>query len=93
MSNNNIYEHSNTKAFYNMAWGSFIISFVGVLAGVFIMEAPLATKGFFVMSYLFSISSCFTVAKVVRDKQESGKIISKIEQAKAEKLINEYVTQ
>ena len=42
------------------------------------------------MTFLFCITSCFTVAKVVRDKHESDRLINKVENAKTEKLINEY---
>ncbi|PWJ39274.1 YiaA/YiaB family inner membrane protein [Sediminitomix flava] len=92
MDTNNIYEGSNTKAFFNLAWISFGISFVGTMIGIYILEVSLPAKGFFLMSYLFSVSSCFTVAKVVRDKQEAERIIRKVEKAKTEKMINDYVS-
>lgn len=41
------------------------------------------------MSYLFSVTSCFTVAKVVRDRHEADKFINKVENAKTEKFLNE----
>lgn len=41
------------------------------------------------MSYIFSVTSCFTVAKVVRDKHESEHFINKVESAKTEKFLNE----
>ena len=41
------------------------------------------------MSYLFTVTSCFTLAKVVRDRHESEKIIHKVESAKTEKFLNE----
>ena len=84
-----IYENANTKSFYNMAWIAFALSFVGMALGIFYMEANLAVKGFLAMSYLFSVTSCFTVAKVVRDKHESEKFINKVENAKTEKFLSE----
>lgn len=86
-----IYESGNTKAFYNMAWIGFGISFIGMTAGLFLLEADLAVKGFFGMSYVFSVISCFTVAKVVRDKHELEKFINKVENAKTEKFLAENV--
>ena len=83
-------ESSNTKAFYNMAWIAFAISSIGMLLGLYYMDADLATKGYLAMTFLFCITSCFTVAKVVRDKHESDRLINKVENAKTEKLINEY---
>ena len=87
--NNYIYENQNTKSFYNMAWIAFAISFCGMVAGLLYMESDLATKGFLAMSYLFSITACFTLAKVVRDKHESDKFINKVENAKTEKFLSE----
>lgn len=85
----NIYENTNTKSFYNMAWIAFSISFVGMIAGLFYLDADVAMKGFLAMSYLFTLTSCFTVAKVVRDKHEAEKIIYKVESAKTEKYLSE----
>lgn len=84
-----IYENKNTKSFYSMAWIAFAISFVGMLVGLVYLEADLAMKGFLAMSYLFSVTACFTVAKVVRDKHEADKFITKVENAKTEKFLNE----
>ena len=73
-----------------MAWISFILAFSGMAIGLWFLEGSMAMKGFLGMSYLFTVSSCFTLAKVVRDKQESNRIITKIENAKTERFLNEY---
>jgi len=84
-----IYENQNSKSFYNMAWVAFAISFVGMAVGLVYLNADVAMKGFLAMSYLFSVTSCFTVAKVVRDRHESEKFINKVEHAKTERFLNE----
>lgn len=84
-----IYENQNTKSFFNMAWIGFGVSFVGMVAGLIFLESSVAMKGFLGMSYVFSVTSCFTVAKVVRDKHEASKFINKVESAKTEKFLNE----
>lgn len=84
-----IVEYSNSKSFYTMAWISFAISFVGMGLGLVYLPLEIITKCFFGMTYLFSISSCFTLAKVIRDKHEGEKFINKIENAKTEKFLNE----
>lgn len=86
---NYIYEYNNSKSFYTMSWIAFVISFVGMVAGIVYLEGNIAIKGFLAMSYLFSISACFTLAKVIRDKHESEKFIHKVENAKTEKFLNE----
>ena len=87
--NGYIYENNNTKSFYNMAWIAFGISFIGMAVGLVYMEADLAMKGFLGMSYLFSLTSCFTLSKVVRDRHEADRFINKVENAKTEKLLSE----
>ena len=87
--NHYIYENQNSKSFYNMSWIAFGLSFIGMLIGLIYMEADLAMKGFLGMSYLFSITSCFTLSKVVRDRHEAEKFINKVENAKTEKFLNE----
>lgn len=72
-----------------MAWIAFVISMVGMVLGIIYLEATFAMKGFLGMSYLFTVTSCFTVAKVVRDKHEADKFINKVENAKTEKYLNE----
>ncbi|TAE73783.1 MAG: hypothetical protein EAZ85_06260 [Bacteroidetes bacterium] len=81
----------NTPAFYFLAWISFLISSFGVVLGIVFMEGVWFAKAFFTMAYLFSLSSCFMVAKVVRDKQEEESLTKKIEKAKTQHLINKYV--
>jgi len=83
-----IFENNNTKSFYTMAWMSLALSAVGMATGLMYLDADVAMKGFLIMSYLFSITSCFTVAKVVRDKHEAQKFINKIEVAKTEEFLN-----
>ena len=86
---NYIYENQNTKAFYTMSWLAFVISAVGLVAGLLYLDADFAMKGFLAMSYLFSITSCFTLSKVIRDRHEADKFINKVEHAKTEKFLSE----
>jgi hypothetical protein len=89
--NSYIYENHNTKSFYNMAWVAFAVSFVGMLVGLYYLDADLAMKGFLAMSFLFCLVSCITLSKVIRDKHEAERFINKIAEAKTEKFLNESV--
>ena len=68
---NYILENQNSKSFYNMAWIAFALSFTGMGIGIHYMQTELAMKGFLLMSYLFSVTACFTLSKVIRDKHET----------------------
>jgi len=85
------YQNSNTQAFSILAWISFGVSFIGMAVGLIYLEMDIYQKGFIGMTYLFSISSCFVLAKVVRDKQEGEDYVKKIENAKNEHMISKYV--
>ena len=89
---NSFTEYNNSKSFYTMAWISFAISFVGMAGGLIYLDMTIAARGFFAMTYLFSVSSCFTLAKVIRDRHEADKFINKIENAKTEKFLTENST-
>jgi len=87
----NIYENSNSAAFYNMSWISFAISMGGMIAGILYLQSEIAIKGFLFMGYLFTVTSCFTLSKVIRDKHESERFITKMEKAKTEKFMADNV--
>ena len=69
---------------------SFVISVLGMVAGIVCLPADLTVKGFFAMGTLYLIGSTFTLAKTIRDEFESQKLINKIADAKAERILKEY---
>lgn len=86
------YNSSNTRAFYILAWISFALSFVGMAIGLIYLPLDFYPKAFLGMTYLFSISSSFVLAKVVRDNQEQQDYVKKIELAKTEQMISKYIS-
>ena len=84
-----IIDHSNSKSFHNMAWIAFVLAAVGTSAGIILLPAAPAVKGFLAMGFIFTISACFTLAKVVRDKHEADRLYNKVERAKTEKFLSE----
>lgn len=60
----------NSSSFYLMAWVSFGFFVSLMIIGLWTLEEPLMVKGYYLMAAVGLISSSFTVAKVVRDKQE-----------------------
>jgi hypothetical protein len=47
-------------------------------------------QGFLAMGTLYLVASTFTFAKTVRDEFEGQKLINKLAEARAEKLLKEY---
>lgn len=73
-----------------MAWISFVISMIGMAACIMMSDGDLTEKGFLIIAYLFSVSSCLTLAKVIRDKHEADRFLNKIEQTKTEQYLSEH---
>ena len=84
-----IIDHSNSHAYYSMAWIAFVLAGAGTLAGIVLLSAAPATKGFLAMGFVFTVSACFTLAKVIRDRHESDRLYNKVERAKTEKFLSE----
>jgi len=42
------------------------------------------------MGYLFTVTTCFTLAKTIRDKHESQRLINRVKEAKTEKILADY---
>ena len=47
-------------------------------------------KGYLFMGLLFTVGMSFSVAKTIRDQHETSKLINRVEEAKTEKILNEY---
>ncbi len=69
---------------------SFACALVGMVAGVILMPVDLWMRGYVIMGTLFLVGSSFTLAKTMRDQFESNKLINRLSQARAEKLLEEY---
>ncbi|WP_308187882.1 MULTISPECIES: YiaA/YiaB family inner membrane protein [unclassified Pseudonocardia] len=47
-------------------------------------------KAFLAIAVLYAITSAFTLAKCVRDRQESLTVVNRVDQARMEKLLAEH---
>lgn len=78
-------QHSG--AWVSFTYANLAIALVLVLGGLFYAPLDFWTKGYFLMSVAMLVSSTVSVTKTVRDVQESGKLVNRIEDAKAEQLL------
>ena len=90
MSNTNPNSVRNTAAFYAQAGISFAVSFGAVLLGVAYLPDDNWMKGFLAVSLLYVVTSSFTLAKCIRDQQESHEVVSRVDQARLDKLLAEH---
>lgn len=80
----------NTSAWVFFTKVSFAIAAAMVGVGIWSLPGDLWVKGYFSMGALYLIGATFTLAKTLRDEQETKAFTSRIDQAKAEKLLMEF---
>ncbi len=58
--------------------------------GVYFLPLDLWEKGYLSMGIVMLVQSCVTLTKTVRDMHESGKLVNRIEDAKAERILMDF---
>lgn len=80
----------NSSAWMAFVWISFGASISCMCVGIYNLPVELWIKGYMAMGLLFSVGSCFTLAKTVRDNHEARKLINRVSEAKTEKMLHEF---
>ncbi|MFF5537611.1 YiaA/YiaB family inner membrane protein [Streptomyces cinerochromogenes] len=83
-------KQQGTAAFYGQAVASFAVAMAATAIGIFRLDASAWVRGFMAIAVLYLVTSAFTLAKVIRDRQEAGQIVSRVDQARLEKLLAEH---
>lgn len=86
----NTVDQANTPAFYFLAWVSFAIASISMIIGIIYLPTMAWIKGFLALGYLFTVTTCFTLAKTIRDKHEAQRLINRVKDAKTEKILVDY---
>jgi hypothetical protein len=79
-----------TAAFYFQAAASFAISGLTVVVGIVFLPVDPWVRAFLALGLLYTISSAFTLAKVVRDRQEESYVTNRVDRARVDKLIADH---
>jgi hypothetical protein len=88
MSNTPLRPHTTT-AFYVQAAASFGVSLGAVGFGIAYLPVGGWLRAFLAVGILYTVTSAFTLAKCVRDRQEETAIVSRVDQARLDKLLAE----
>jgi len=83
--NNPVLHHS--QSWITFTYVSFVAALAMVVSGIVLMPLDLAMKGYLAMGVVMLIQSCITLTKTVRDNDEAGKLVSRLEDAKTERLL------
>jgi hypothetical protein len=78
-----------TAAFFAQASISFGVSIAAMSVGIAYLPLSGWPRAFLALGLLYTVTSAFTLAKCVRDKQEEIDVISRVDQAKLDKLLAE----
>lgn len=81
---------STTAAFGLQAALSFVVSLATVVVGITVLPVDGWIRAFLGIGVLYCVTSAFTLAKVVRDRQDEGTITSRVDQARLERLLAEH---
>lgn len=79
-----------TAAFMGQAVASFGIALTAVAVGIAYLPVNAWIRGFLAIGLLYVVTSSFTLAKVVRDQQESSSVVNRVDQARIDKLLTDH---
>ena len=77
----------HTSSWVAFTYATFIGAVLMVAAGVLFMPGDFWLKGYLAMGIAMLIQSWVTVTKTIRDVHEGSKLVNRIEDAKAERLL------
>ena len=80
----------NTSAFFAQSAVAFGIALFTMLFAIYYLPADGWPKAFLALGTLFLTTSTITLAKCVRDAQESQQVVSRLDQARVDRLLAEH---
>ena len=79
-----------TTAFYAQAGISFAVAMVAMGFGIAYLPVGPWVRAFLALGALFLVTSTFTLAKCVRDAQESSELASRLDHARMDRILAEH---
>ena len=80
----------NTTAFYLQSAIAFGAALFTILLAIYLLPSAPWPKAFLALGTLFLTTSAFSLAKCVRDAQESLSVTARLEQARVDKILSEH---
>ena len=79
--------NSHSGAWVSFTYANMLGSLALTMGGIFLLPIDLWIKGYLFMGVTMLVSSTVIVTKTMRDVQESGRLVNKLEEARTEKLL------
>lgn len=80
----------NSTAFFIQSAISFGVSSISVALGIAYLPVGAWVRAFLAVGLLYVITSSFTLAKCIRDKQEGDEVVNRVDKARLDKLLAEH---
>ncbi len=80
----------NTNAFYMQAAISFGIALLTMVFAIIYLPVDPWIRAFLGIGTLYLTTSAFTLAKCVRDAQENQYVVSRLDQARVDKILADH---
>jgi len=83
-------QRKTTTAFFVQAALSFGVALVAATVAIAYLPVTAWIRAFLALSLLYVVTSSFTLAKCIRDHQESTEVVSRVDQARLDKLLTDH---
>ena len=80
----------NTTAFFAQSAIAFGCALFAMMAAIYYLPGDGWPKAFLALGTLFLVTSSFTLAKCVRDVQENQNVVSRLDQARVDKILSDH---
>jgi hypothetical protein len=80
----------DTPAWIFQVWASFLVSIGATAVGIAYLPVDAWLRAFLGMGLLFSVGSSLSLAKTLRDNHEAKRLLNRLSEAKAERIIRDY---
>ncbi|MBM7506213.1 MULTISPECIES: YiaA/YiaB family inner membrane protein [Nocardioides] len=83
-------QNRTTNAFYAQAGISFGLALLSMVVAVLYLPVDPWVRAFLALGTLYLTTSAFTLAKCVRDAQETSSVVNRLDQARVDKILADH---
>lgn len=83
-------QNKNTNAFYAQAAISFGLALLAVIVGIIFLPVNGWVRGFLGLGVLYTVTSAFTLAKCIRDRQQESELVNRVDQARLDNYLAQH---
>lgn len=83
-------QNKTTNAFYAQAGISFGLALLSMVVAVLYLPVDPWVRAFLALGTLYLTTSTFTLAKCVRDAQETSSVVNRLDQARVDKILADH---